>query len=165
MADTITSPWKRGLRDAKFRGIAFHVRDREVESGRRIALHEYPKRDAPFPEDMGKATREWSVDAYVIGDDYMARRDSLLKACEREGPGSYVDHWGVSQRVACRRIRLMETSHEGRMCRFSIDFVEAGGGLSAAAPIGIAATAVQLATSAASLITSAVASYNTNFSR
>lgn len=145
--------------------MRFETRDRDLESGRRIALHEYPKRDTPFPEDMGKATREFSVDAYVIGDDYMSRRDRLVKACERQGPGSYVDYWGVSQRVVCRRIRLIETNSEGRMCRFSIDFIEAGGGSASAAPTAIAATAVQLATSASGLAAAAVSHFNTAFSR
>lgn len=163
MADIKLSPWKRGLRRASFRGVRFEVRDRELESGRRLAIHEYPKRNTPFPEDMGKATREFGVDAYVIGDDYMSRRDSLLKACEREGAGSYVDHWGVSQRVKCRRIRLMETSEAGRMCRFSIDFVEAGEG--GAAPFGIAATAVQLAGASSALISAAVSSFSSRFNR
>lgn len=163
MADTKLSPWKRGLRPAAFRGVRFETRDRELESGRRIALHEYPKRDTPFPEDMGKRAREFSVDAYVIGDDYMSRRDRLLKACERVGPGTYTDFWGVSQRVVCKKIKLVEQQDEGRMCRFSIDFVEAGDG--AAAPVSVAATAVQLAGAASSLITAAVSHFKANFAR
>lgn len=165
MADVKLSPWKAGLRNASFRGVRFETRDRDLESGRRIALHEYPKRDTPFPEDMGKATRRFSVDAYVIGDDYMSRRNQLVKACEREGAGSYVDHWGVSQRVVCESIRLIETNQEGRMCRFRLDFIEAGGGASSASPIAIAATAVQLSTSAEALVAAAVATFNKNFSR
>jgi len=157
-------PWRRGLRNASFRGVRFHVRDRDLEGGRRIANHEYPKRNSNFPEDMGKATREFSVDAYIIGADYMARRDRLIAACEREGAGSYVDHWGVSQRVKCERFRLTETSHDGRMCVFRLDFIE-DGGAAAAAPVGIVATAVQLAGSASSLISVAVSNFTSNFSR
>jgi len=163
MADLKLSPWKKGLRNASFRGVRFETRDRELESGRRIALHEYPKRDTPFPEDMGKATREFSVDAYVIGDDYMSRRDRLVKACERVGPGTYTDHWGVSQRVVCRKIELKETSHEGRMCRFQLRFIEAGDG--ASAPTGIAATAVQLAGAASKLVSAAVGRFSSSFER
>lgn len=165
MADTKLSPWKAKLRPASFRGVRLDgVRDRELEGGRRIQNHEYPKRNSNFPEDMGKATREFSIDAYIIGDDYMQRRDQLIKACEREGAGSYVDHWGVSQRVKCRRFRLMESSQEGRMCRFQLDFIEDGGS-DAAAPISYAATAVQLAGSASGLIKTATSRFASKFQR
>jgi len=163
MADIKLSPWKRGLRRAMLGGIEIHTRDRSLESGRRLAIHEYPKRNTPFPEDMGKATREYDLDAYVIGDNYMSQRDRLIKRCEREGAMSYIDHWGVSQRVKCRRIRLIETSEVGRMCRFSIDLVEAGEG--GAAPFGVAATAVQLAGASAALISAVVSSFSSRFNR
>ena len=94
----------------------------------------------------------------------MARRDRLIAACEREGAGSYVDHWGVSQRVKCERFRLIETSHDGRMCRFQLDFIE-DGGPSAVAPISVAATAVQLAGAASALVSAAVSRFNTQFER
>lgn len=166
MADTRLSPWKRILRQASFRGVPFHIDDRELEGGRRIENHEYPKRSNPpnFPEDMGRRTREWSVDGYVIGDDYGAQRDRLIAACEREGAGTYTDHWGLSHRVKCVKFRVRETSKEGRMCRFSLDFIEAGGGLGAA-PFGIDATAVQLAGASASLISAAVRRFGSSFSR
>lgn len=163
MADVKLSPWKRGLRTASFRGVQFHVRDRDFESGRRIALHEFPKRDTPFPEDMGKAAREFDVDAYVMGDDYMSRRNALIKACERTGPGSYVDFWGMTQRVVCRRVKVIETNHEGRMCRLRIDLVEAGGG--SLAPVSTAATASQLATAASGLVSSVVSKFASTFAR
>ena len=164
MADTKLSPWKRVLRNASFRGVQFHVRDRDLEGGRRLHNHEFPKRNKNFPEDMGKATRKFSVDAYIIGEDYAARRNKLLDACEREGSGSYVDHWGVSQRVKCERFRLMESSDSGRMCRYRLDFIE-DGGATAAAPVQRAATAVQLATAASGLATAATQQFNARFSR
>lgn len=164
MANTTLSPWKRGLRRASFRGVQFHVQERELEGGRRLHNHEYPKRDDNFPEDMGRATREYSVDAYLIGDDYMARRDRLVDACERKGSGSYVDHWGRSDRVACRRFRLIEENEEGRMCCFRLDFLRDPGPVSAS-PVSIAATAAQLAGAAKGLVAAAVGRFGSNFSR
>jgi len=163
MADTKLSPWKAGLRNASFRGVQFHVVDRDFESGRRIHNHEYPKRNSNFPEDMGKSTREFSVEAYVIGDDYMNRRNRLVAACEQEGPGSYVDHWGITQKVVCTKIKLGESSEEGRMCRFRLDFIEAGSGNFA--PVAIAATAAQLTTAAGALAAAATQSLNARTSR
>jgi prophage DNA circulation protein len=141
--------WRANLRRAAFRGVEFHTADRDFESGRRIENHEFPKRNSNFPEDMGKATREFSVDAYVVGDDYMARRNRLIKVCEQEGPGQYVDHWGLSQRVVCRKVRVIETSQEGRFCKLRLDFIEAGGG---AAPFALPATAPLLTEAAGGLV-------------
>jgi prophage DNA circulation protein len=157
--------WKSGLRRASFRGVRFDgVEERELEGGRRIQNHQFPKRDSNFPEDMGMATREFSVDAYLIGDDYMSRRDRLIAACEKKGAGTYVDFWGRSQRVVCPRFRLIEENQEGRMCRFRLDFL-ADGGAAAQAPISYAATAVQLASSAASLISAATSRFSSKFER
>lgn len=154
--------WKEKLREASFRGVRFKTRDRDLDSGRRIEVHEFPKRNSPFPEDMGKATREFSVSAYVIGDDYMAQRDALLRACEREGPGTYTDHWGLSQRVVCRRISVMESSEEGRFCQFRLEFIEAGGSVM---PISIAATAAQIGPAATALVSAARAAFASGYRR
>lgn len=118
--------WKAGLRRASLGGVQFHTRDRSFKTGRSLHVHEYPKRDEPFTEDMGRDTRKWTVDAYVIGDDYMSRRDALIAVCEREGVQSYTDHWGRSARVRVESCDLKEQSDEGRMCRFSIALVEPG---------------------------------------
>lgn len=145
--------WKSQLRRASFRGVQFHVRDRTFKTGRSIKVHEFPKRDSPFPEDMGKDTRKWTVDAYLIGDDYMGRRDRLVAACERKGPGSYIDHWGRSGLVVCEGCELKEASEEGRVARFQLSFIEAGGG---AAPVSIVATAAGLAGAATGLASAAI---------
>lgn len=148
--------WKSGLRPASFRGASFHVRDRGLKGGRALAIHEYPKRNSPYPEDMGREARKWTVDAYVIGDDYMARRDALIAACEKPGPGSYADHWGRSGSVACESFEVKEQSEEGRMCRLSLTFVEAS---SASMPAAVVATAAVLAGAASGLGAAALAQF------
>jgi len=148
--------WKDNLRPASFRGVAFHMDDRSHETGRRIHNHEYPKRDANFAEDMGRRTRTWSVNAYVIGDDYMAQRDRLIEACERQGPGTYADRWRGAQSAVCETITLVESEHEGRYCRFSIKFIAAGTHPSA---LGIASAAAQVIGAAGALSGAAIAAF------
>lgn len=154
--------WKANLRPAAFRGVRFHAQERNLESGRRIDVHEFPKRNSPFPEDMGKATRTFSVRAYVIGDDYMSQRNALLKACEREGAGTYTDHWGLTQRVVCQKVTVIETSEEGRYCGFDLEFLEAGDGVM---PIAFAATAAQIAPVASALGSAAMSAFASKFQR
>ncbi len=154
--------WKDNLRRASFRGVRFHVSERELESGRRIHNHEYPKRDQNYPEDMGKKSRRFTVDAYVLGDDYMARRNALLVAGERNGPGQYVDHWGLSQTVVCDSVKVKETSDDGRMAHITFSFIEAGQNF---APMAIAATQALIGSAATALVSAAVASFASRYSR
>jgi prophage DNA circulation protein len=154
--------WRQNLRPASFRGVTFHVDDRKFSTGRRIHNHEFPKRDSNMPEYMGKKTRTYTVDAYVIGDDYMAVRDRLIAACERNGSGALVDHWGRHQTVVCETCDLTETRLDGRFAKFSLSFLEAGG---AGMPIAVAATAAQLVSAASSLISQALASFSSNYEK
>jgi prophage DNA circulation protein len=151
------SPWTKNLRRASFRGVQFHVEARELAGGRRIHNHEYPKRNQNFPEDMGRKTRQFTVEAYVIGDDYMSRRDRLIQACENEGEGSYVDHWGINQKVKCEDFSVSESSDEGRICRIQLKFIESAAGNFA--PVAIAATANQLGGAAVAAIAAVVTNF------
>jgi prophage DNA circulation protein len=155
--------WKRNLRQPSFRGVPFFAEDRAFDTGRRIHNHEYPKRDQNDPEDMGRATRELQVSGYLIGDDYMAIRDRLIAAAERNGPGQYVDRWGRSQLVSCRKLSIHESEEDGRFCRLHFDFISAGSG--ASAPTAIPATGAQLGAAASSLASAAVNSFVSRFTR
>ena len=59
--------WREKLRPASFRGVPFKVVDDKTPVGRRVVVHEYPRRDSSYPEDNGKKTRmlsrrqTWSV--------------------------------------------------------------------------------------------------------
>ena len=118
--------WRDRYLPASFRGVRFHVRAHENTGGRRLQTHQYPGSDEPFTEDLGRRAREFSVEAYIVGDDYMERRDALLDACEKGGPGTLIHPYRGQREVACDRYRLSESTAEGRMCRITLELVEAG---------------------------------------
>lgn len=119
--------WRANLVDASFRGVGFQVNETEAPiAGRRLAVHEYPGRDEPFVEDLGRRTKKWSIEAFVIGDNYATVRDRLIDACDMPGAGELVHPYLGSLQVACEGCDLMERTREGRMARFSLSFVEAG---------------------------------------
>jgi prophage DNA circulation protein len=119
--------WRDNLRPATFRGIPFKVDVSSLTAGRRLARHEYPQRDTPYLEDMGRKAREYKVDAFIVGADYMAGRDQLLKAIEEAGPGQLVHPYhGTQQVTVSGEAQLTESTREGGMAKFSIVFVEAG---------------------------------------
>lgn len=118
--------WLDSYRTASFRGIEFKVEGHDAQFGRRKVTHEYPGRDKPFTEDLGRKAREFSVDAYVLGDDYAAARDQLITACESDGVGELVHPYLGNLQVECMGLRVREMSREGRICYMQITFVEAG---------------------------------------
>ena len=40
---------------------------------------------APFAEDLGRKARAWQVECYVLGDDYFAQRDALIRELSKAG--------------------------------------------------------------------------------
>ena len=118
--------WRDSLRPASWRGVAFEVEATSGTFGRRVARHEYPQRDIPAIEDMGRATRELTISAFIIGDRYMQRRDQLIAAAEKPGPGVLIHPYLGRMRVVCESFSLGETTTDGRMATLEFTFVEAG---------------------------------------
>ncbi len=121
--------WRETLRPGSFRGVPFFVRDTANEGGRRLVEHAFAGRDEPFNEDLGRAARGFQVEAYVLGERYMAARDALLTALEEAGPGKLIHPWRGEIDVVVRDYRQSETTAEGGMARFSIAFREQGANL------------------------------------
>ncbi len=150
--------WRDTLQKAKFRDAEFNVQGTDGQVGRRTVLHEYAKRDEPYAEDMGRKAREFNLEAYVIGADYMAARDRLIAAIEQPGPGTLVHPYRGTFSVVVTACRISETSDEGGMARFSLTFVEAGKNANPAARLDTQAAVVAKAAQAR-------AAAETNFGR
>lgn len=118
--------WRDDLRPASFRGVPFHATQTGGTFGRRVVEHEYPNRDVPYVEDMGRAIRPITLTGFVLGPDYRAARDRLLAALETPGPGDLVHPWLGTLRVYARPGGYSESSDEGGIARFELSFIEAG---------------------------------------
>lgn len=115
------------MQPASFRGVAFKVDGDDLQIGRRTVVHEYPGRDTPSVEDMGRETREYALSAYLIGPDFIAERDRLIEALEQVGPGELVSPWyGRMNVVVMGKQRISHSKKDGRMCVVSFTFVESG---------------------------------------
>ena len=80
------SEWRKRLLPASFRGVPFEVESDSAPVGRRTQVHEFVQRDDPVVEDLGRQVRTYKLAAFVIGGDYMAKRDALLAALVGEKP-------------------------------------------------------------------------------
>ena len=71
--------WRDDWVRATYNNAPFHCEMNTRESGRRIVEHEFPKKDYPYAEDMGRHAREFTVRAYCIvyprDDDDLFCRD------------------------------------------------------------------------------------------
>jgi prophage DNA circulation protein len=119
--------WRDRLQPASFRGVPFEVDDHRRDVGRRTEIHEFPFRDQPAGEDLGRATRKFNVEAYVFGPDYDVARDALIEALETRGAGTLVHPLYGRRRVMIEGPASLNenTSKEGGIAKFSIVFIEA----------------------------------------
>ena len=134
---------------AKFRGVEFFVDVAELAGGRRTVTHEFPLRDRPFVEDLGRRARAFPVEGYVLGDDYLVQRDALIAALEESGPGELVHPYYGTRRLAVLDFHVQERRTEGGIARFSIEFGETE--TEPAFPSAVPAGADRVATSASAV--------------
>jgi len=120
------NPWRLRLLPASFRGALFHVEAGARSSGRRLAPHEFPKRDDPYVEDMGRKMRGYSVSAYCIGSFYQDDRNDLIRALEAEGSGTLVLPTLGEFVVKAGPYSVREVRERGGFCEFEMNFLEAG---------------------------------------
>lgn len=120
--------WRDQLQPASFRGVPFKVVRTTNSFGRRTVLHEFPFRDLPYVEDMGRAARRIRIQAIVVGDDYMANRDQLIDAIEQAGSAKLVHPTlgELTVSVVDDGLTLDESTNEGGCCQISFSCVESG---------------------------------------
>lgn len=119
--------WKEKMQPASFRGVPFRVNDESGPVGRDVQVHEYPKKDVPYVEDMGRRTRTYRFTAYVVGAKCFEERDALLKALDEPGPGELVHPWyGRKTVTATNECSVSHRVDEGGVVRFELVFVDTG---------------------------------------
>lgn len=116
--------WRDKMRPGSFRGVPFVTDGSKAPVGRRSVTHEYPGRNIPYVEDMGRVTREHKVTAFVIGADCLDKADALLKALETEGEGELVHPWLGTRKVKAGVGEMSHAYAEGGMVRFELTFTE-----------------------------------------
>lgn len=125
--------WFENLQPASFRGVPFGVLLSEARFGRRVEVHEYPFRDKPWPEDLGRDTRRFTVTGFLIensavygGGDVLAQREALIGAVESEGPGTLVHPTLGQLTVTLINAGISERWDAGRYFELQLLFIEAG---------------------------------------
>jgi hypothetical protein len=145
--------WRHRLRMASFKNQPFYVEQQGRSSGRRVVLFQYPKRDLPYAEDMGREALRYQITGYLIQAplnpigsetsyhgmprDYDVARDLLEAALMSANPGVLIDPYnpwlsGMSgyglagPMFMCERYTIIESREKGGFCQVEMSFVEAG---------------------------------------
>jgi prophage DNA circulation protein len=125
----IHNPWRDRWQNAMFRGCGFFVETGTMAGGRRVALHQYPKRNVPYAEDMGKTANRFSVQGYLIGPNYLDAKDALIEALEKDGPGMLrlpLPYKMRDVQVMVQGYSVSENRERGGFCQVEMEFVEYG---------------------------------------
>lgn len=119
--------WRDKLRPASFRGVAFDTLESSFQGGRRGQHHEYPARDRGYVEDLGLTDHRIRLEAILIGDDYMERRDELIAALEEPGAGELIHPFYdfIEVMVDPGGWTVTESTRRGRHCRIALSFIDA----------------------------------------
>ena len=125
----IHNPWRDKYQQAIFRSAIFFV-DADVRAGgRRVAVHQYPKRNVPYAEDMGRVANQFQVQGYLIGPVYLDLKDNLIAALEQDGPGMLrlpMPYKMSDVQVMVQSYSITESREKGGFCTVEMGFVEYG---------------------------------------
>lgn len=110
---------------ASFRGVQFILNQASQQPGRRVEVHEYPLRDDPYAEDLGRKARTWTLEGTLVGEDYDLTRNRLVDAVEQPGAGELVHPYYGTHQVVVTDCRIRESTREGGMARVSLTVVQA----------------------------------------
>jgi len=127
--------WFDQLQQASFRGVPFGVLGSEGRFGRRVVPHQYPNRDTPYIEDLGRSTRRITLTGFLIenslvygGGDAFSQRDAMVAAAETAGPGTLV-HPTLGQlqvSIPDGGLSVIERWDHGRYFEIGFTFLESG---------------------------------------
>ena len=123
------APWRDKWQTALFRDATFFVETNARAGGRRVALHQYPKRNVPYAEDMGRTANRFVVQGYLIGPAYLDLKDNLIEALEKDGPGWLrlpLPYKMSDVQVMVMSYSVTEARERGAYCVFEMDFIEYG---------------------------------------
>lgn len=140
------------LQPASFRGVPFLVDTAGGTGGRHLVTHEFPLRDDPYTEDLGRASRRFRLHAFVVdqlpgtlfdlasgsllsGDlsfggspSYIDQRDDLIDAIEGDNTAATLVHPTMGA-FSCRAGLLQWTERiveRFGYCEFQLEFVVDG---------------------------------------
>lgn len=135
MADAL---WQQQLVQASYNGVVFYIEMQVRAGGNRLVPHEFPKKNIPWVEPMGRRIRHWPITGYLIYSpvnmpDVFGQRDALIAQLRSSGPGVLVLPTGLQNmsdeppgQVYVDTYSVIERQERGGWVEFDMVFIEAG---------------------------------------
>jgi prophage DNA circulation protein len=126
-------------------------------------IHQYPKRNIPYAEDMGRDAVRWTFTGYVIHGDrgfpgnVLSQIAQLISALEADDAGFLIHPTLGGMLCMCDKYSYSDKRTTGGYFEFDMSFVEAG---SPAMSQSFADAGAMLSNSASGAENSAVSSIN-----
>lgn len=122
--------WRDNLLPASLNGVEFLYKQVSNKLGRRTEVHEFPGRDDPFAEDLGRLARKYPISAFLIGENYASAREDLIAVLESD-PGplglNFIHPYrGVFSVKLLGEATVVEVDDQGRFARIDFTLVESG---------------------------------------
>lgn len=140
--------WSATLWPASYRGVPFFIETHAAPGRRRIVSHEFPMRDDPFHEDLGRGLRSFDVQGYVASDSALLQASALDTVLAAAGQGVLVLPDVGPVTVRCTEWRRDHARDRLGYIAFSATFVREG---AAAGLIGVGLIAALVVEAAAAL--------------
>lgn len=119
--------WRDDLLPASLNGVPFLYRTVRGRGGRRGVKHEYPGRTEPFIRDLGPKGKEFSLQAFLLGDNYHVDRDSLLDVLDLGTDLQFIHPYrGLMTVKVLGDVETIEEDTKGGMASFVFTLYESG---------------------------------------
>jgi prophage DNA circulation protein len=115
--------WAALRQPGSYNGLPFIITENSFRRGRQVAMHVYPFRDDPWPEDLGRSPRVTSMRGFVVGDDCDSQIAALATAVQLPGPGQLVHPTLGTLSVTVLEFTASNTVQGGRTHTFDMSVV------------------------------------------
>jgi len=140
---------------ASYKGVPFRVEQDSIDDGRRLAVHEFPHRDDPFVEDMGRKAGAFEITAYVVGEASTGQAGAIKALALQKGAGPLVMPLDGVMSAHLKEVKRAWSKDKLGYVAFTLSFVREG---AKSALVSVASLA-QLVFDAADAAVSALAGF------
>lgn len=118
-------PLVQGYQRAKFRDAVFWVNDYSQDAGRRLSIQRFPGDRFTNVQDLGADSTKFTVNAFLVGEDYDTDRVALEQALLKGGEGDLYLPWrGTLTVTIVGRIRTQESKTARGTCTVTFECIE-----------------------------------------
>jgi prophage DNA circulation protein len=112
--------------EGSFLGFPFKIARERGEGGRRGPVHEYPDRDEPYFEDLGRRARRWELNVYFVGPSADLQADLWDKLLWKGQVGALMLPRLRRERVKAQTWSYDRDAGKGNWVSCQVAFIEAG---------------------------------------